>query len=581
MYAVDGLSPSEVLIGESTMREKLGIDIEGLLQLRCRARVVVETREPATAESESIADEADTVMQLRRIVVSEEPNDEPDQLPATAQPYDPDEVKTALKAVLEQAQREGLPHAEVESLREALLGPLFDVFRVAPANDPPADNPPIHIEMDASIKGMKNQQPRVFTPDERRFMETKLAQMVEFGHIAECGAAKWVSPAFPVMKPGATPDTPLMSRYRLVVNYRRPNQHTTEVHFPLIKLETLLSVVAGAKYFGKLDLSDGYFQLALDAESQEYYVFQAGPRLYKPLRLVPGSRNAAACFQAAMVAALGDYVNKICVVYMDDVLVFGKTAAEFTQNWKLVLQRLHEHKLKVSAKKTTLYARELKYCGRILTPEGAKFDPQYIDTVLGMGKPHTLGELRSYLATANWLRAGIPRFAEVVEPLQEVLTAALRYARLHRVRQPKNLPLSTGGWGPLADAAFEHIGVSIAHTVTLAFPDDAKVNCVWTDASDKHWAGIVTQTEESELDKPPAEQTHFPLAVLSGSFRDSSLRWSTTEKEGMLWLPQLSAPSISSVVHTNFMCSLTTTTSRTCLIRVLRDLVLLSQPPIA
>jgi transposase InsO family protein len=94
--------------------------------------------------------------------------------------------------------------------------------------------------------------------------------------------------------------------------------------------------------------------------------------------------------------------------------------------------------------------------------------------------------------------------------------------------------LSTGSWGPLADAAFEHIGVSIAHTVTLAFPDDAKVNCVWTDASDKHWAGIVTQTEESELDKPPAEQRHFPfkLAFLSGSFRDSSLRWSTTEKEG-------------------------------------------------
>jgi transposase InsO family protein len=317
-----------------------------------------------------------------------------------------------------------------------------------------------------------------------------------------------------------------------VVNYRRPNQYTTEVHFPLMKLETLLSVVKGAKYFGKLDLSDGYFQLALDAESQEYYVFQAGPRLYKPLRLVPGSRNAAACFQAAMIAALGDYVDKICVVYMDDVLVFGKTATEFAQNWKLVLQRLHEHKLKVSAKKTTLYARELKYCGRILTPDGAKFDPQYVDTVLGMGKPLTLGELRSYLATANWLRAGIPRFAEVVEPLQEVLTAALRHARLYRVRQPNNLLLREVGWGPLADASFERIGVSIAQTVTLAFPDDAKATCVWTDASDKHWAGLVTQTEVCELEKPVAEQEHHPLAFLSGSFRDSSLNWATTEKEG-------------------------------------------------
>ena len=96
-----------------------------------------------------------------------------------------------------------------------------------------------------------------------------------------------------------------MSRYRFVVNYRRPNQHTKVVNFPLIKLETLLMVIAGAKYFGKLDLSDGYFQLPLDEESQEYYVFQAGPRMYKPLRLVPGSRNAAALFQACMIEALG------------------------------------------------------------------------------------------------------------------------------------------------------------------------------------------------------------------------------------------------------------------------------------
>ena len=55
---------------------------------------------------------------------------------------------------------------------------------------------------------------------------------------------------------------------------------------------------------------------------------------------------------------------------------------------------------------------------------------------------------------------------------------------------------------------------------------------MWSDASDKHYAGVVTQTDEAELAKPVAEQVHHPLAFISGSFRDSSLNWTTTEKEG-------------------------------------------------
>ncbi|MDR3427875.1 RNase H-like domain-containing protein, partial [Silvimonas sp.] len=189
--------------------------------------------------------------------------------------------------------------------------------------------------------------------------------------------------------------------------------------------------------------------------------------------------------------------------------------------------------LKVSAKKTTFYARELKYCGRVLTRVGAKFDQQYIDTVLRMGKPITVGELRSYLATVNWLRLAIPRFAEVVEPLQAALTKGLRYARAHRIRQPKNLPvIVTCGWGAEQDAAFERVCHAVANTVTLGFPDDSKVTCVWSDASGQHYAGLVTQTSEDQLALPVKQQEHVPLAFVSGSFRDSSSRWNTTEKEG-------------------------------------------------
>ncbi|MDR3426027.1 reverse transcriptase domain-containing protein [Silvimonas sp.] len=539
LHVVEGLSPTEVLIGESTMREQLGIDVEQLLRSRCDARrtAIAVDEDDSSRENAMFGDldsdhsPSDVAWRMRRLVNELDPNVEPDNLPPSVEPYNPDEVRlrVALNDLLLSAAKEGLPPADVEKLRSVVLGSLFDAFRVAPTNDPPAKFAPIHIDMEPGIEGMKSQHNRAFTPDEREFLERKLSQMCEYGHIATCGASRWTSPGFAVLKPGATQDTELMRRYRLVVNYRRPNLYTKPVQFPLIKLETLLTVIRGATMFGALDLSDGYWQLPLDEESQEYYKFQTGPRLYKSLRLVPGSRNAAAHFQACMVEALGDYVERICVVYMDDILIFGKTPSEFVENWRLGLERLHARGLKISAKKTTFYARELKYCGRVLTREGAKFDQTYIDTVLRMGKPSTLGELRSYLATVNWLRLSIPQFSEVVEPLQATLTQGLRYARVNRIRQPKNLPLhSACGWGAEQDAAFERVCYSVANTVTLGFPDDAKVTCVWSDACHHHYAGLVTQTWEDQLRLPVAAQQHTPLAFISGSFRDSSSRWTTT-----------------------------------------------------
>ena len=71
----------------------------------------------------------------------------------------------------------------------------------------------------------------------------------------------------------------------------------------------------------------------------------------------------------------------------------------------------------------------------------------------------------------------------------------------------------------------------VTRLLTLAHPNSSKILCFFTDASDKHWSGVLTQIPPSDLDKPFAEQNHEPLAFVSGSFTGSSLRWSTFEKE--------------------------------------------------
>jgi RNase H-like domain found in reverse transcriptase len=68
--------------------------------------------------------------------------------------------------------------------------------------------------------------------------------------------------------------------------------------------------------------------------------------------------------------------------------------------------------------------------------------------------------------------------------------------------------------------------------MTLVFPDPDKRLCVLTDASDRFYAGLVTQIDEEQLDFTMEEHDHQPLAFLSREFKRAQLRWTVPEKEG-------------------------------------------------
>ena len=181
-------------------------------------------------------------------------------------------------------------------------------------------------------------------------------------------------------------------------------------------------------YFGMLDLFNGYWQLPLDKESQQYFSIVTDHGTWTPTRLIQGSKNAAGPFQAVITQVVGDLLHRGCLVYIDDILVYGRTEEEFIRNWITVIEALHSVGLKISAKKTVFYAKEVKYCGRIFSASGTRFDPQHIEALSKMPTPTTAAELRSFLASVNWIRSSIPNYTTVVAPLQDLLTAALRSA---------------------------------------------------------------------------------------------------------------------------------------------------------
>ena len=62
--------------------------------------------------------------------------------------------------------------------------------------------------------------------------------------------------------------------------------------------------------------------------------------LYKYLVMPMGLTNAPASFQSLMNHVLCDYINEICAIYLNDILVYSKDPNEYTKHVTLVLEKL-------------------------------------------------------------------------------------------------------------------------------------------------------------------------------------------------------------------------------------------------
>ena len=93
------------------------------------------------------------------------------------------------------------------------------------------------------------------------------------------------------------------------------------------------------------------------------------------------------------------------------------------------------------------------------------------------------------------------------------------------------------GWDSAMDRVWQTFLGAIRNAATLQTYDPDLELCLFTDASDSHFAAVVTQCSSAELKKPASEQQHAPLFFLSGSFKGAQLNWHVSSKEAwpILW----------------------------------------------
>nr|KAG5695429.1 hypothetical protein BaRGS_033554 [Batillaria attramentaria] len=187
-------------------------------------------------------------------------------------------------------------------------------------------------------------------------------------------------------------------RLRLCTDFRQLNNRTIKDAYALPRMEEILDCLSGSHYFSVLDMKSGYYQVEIEEEHKERTAFTVGPLgFYEYNRLPFGLTNSPATYQRLMEDILGDFHMKICLIYLDDIIIFARTYEEHKERLQKVFQRLREAGLKLAPKKCHLCKEKVVYVGHTVSAQGIGTDPAKTEVIRDWPTPSTPEEVRRFL----------------------------------------------------------------------------------------------------------------------------------------------------------------------------------------
>jgi hypothetical protein len=118
----------------------------------------------------------------------------------------------------------------------------------------------------------------------------------------------------------------------LCVDYRPLNAVTIKNKYPLPLIDILFDQLAGAQVFCKIDLCSGYHQIKIRDEDIPKTTFSMRYKLYEYLVMSFGLMNALAYFMYLMNSVFMPELDKIVVVFIDDILVYSRSMEEHEEH---------------------------------------------------------------------------------------------------------------------------------------------------------------------------------------------------------------------------------------------------------
>ena len=230
-------------------------------------------------------------------------------------------------------------------------------------------------------------------------VKAELNKMVESGIITTVTeSTEWCFPMVAVKKKNGD--------IRVCVDLKRFNMSVQRETFVLPTGDETLAKLSGATVFTTLDTTKGFWQVPL-AEDSQYLTTIITPFGRFMFRRLPfGISSAPEIIQRKLLAVL-DGIPSV-VVFMDDILIYGKTIQAHDAALQRVQAALSAVHVTLNPAKSQLRERSIKFLGHVISTNGVRPDPDRISALIDLG-------LFTYLPKY------IPNIADVSAPLRALL----------------------------------------------------------------------------------------------------------------------------------------------------------------
>ena len=289
---------------------------------------------------------------------------------------------------------------------------------------------------------------------------------------------------------------------RFCIDYRNLNKITQKDAYPLPLPDQVQDKLNGMRYFTKLDLNSGYWQIPVSEDDREKTAFSVGPGMglfefnVLPFGLTGGPSACQRIMDQVMHGLERNTDN-----FIDDILIFSPDAFSHRKILQDVFQRLRIKKLTLRGKKCEIGRRKINYLGHTFSSSGMSPDQSKIESIVQWPRPSNQKELKQFLGLAGYYRRYINNFASISNPLNDLLRKEVNFE-----------------WTKNTESAFLDLKNKLSSGPVLVCPNFTCPFTLCTDASSRGLGAVL-------------EQNGHAVAYYSRSLKSAEKNYSVVEQE--------------------------------------------------
>lgn len=327
-------------------------------------------------------------------------------------------------------------------------------------------------------------------------IDQEIDRMLALG-VIEPSESPWASPVTLVRKP---------NKNRLCLDFRKVNEVTTKLAYPIPNIDGILSRLSNTKYITAIDLKDAFWQLPLDLKSREKTAFVVpGRPLYHWTVMPFGLCNAPQRMMVLMDKVIPQELKETVFVYLDDLLVVSTDFNSHLESLKIVADCLKKAGLTINIQKSNFCFKEVNYLGFVIGEGCIKSDSQKTSAISSFPLPKSKKQVRGFLGLSGWYRRFIENFASIAAPLSDT------------IKGDKFIMTEE------AKVSFEKLKQLLTSPPVLAQPDFKRTFHLQCDASNSGIGAVLFQIDDNDEEKP--------LYYYSAKLTSAEKNYSVTERE--------------------------------------------------